>query len=501
MALKFNFFKPPAISRNLKHPFDLDYPIFQFSPTDVFTVGQSHENVHVFGQVGSGKTSGSGRALFRAYLRAGYGGCIYTVKTNEFARIFKDVEACGRLHDLIRFSPDEFDAQGRIRWRLNFLAYEQLRPQRGGGLTRNLVRLITGVQEMLERAASRHGSDNAYFKLAGPQLIANALDLYRLARPGVPVTIHALYDIILSAPRGWEEVYSEAWLKDSLCNRLLDEGMARRDQMSPREQKDFDLIGKFFFREWPDLAQETRSSIVSTVTTTLDIFMRGNMAEMFCTGTTIVPEVTHEGAIVVVDIPVKSYGYEGLCAQTIIKSIFEQAAERRDVSRNRRSVFVLMDEAHLLVNEPTVSFCTTARESLTANLLLSQSLSNYYWALGGEDKGKSLTDSLMNVMGTKIFHASSDPVLNKFAADCFAQSWQGKSNVGRSESDSAGRGGVNVGFSETLAHNVQPEEFLKLRKGGKENNYWVDAIIGQGGRIWNASGRTYLRTSFNQKGE
>jgi hypothetical protein len=145
----------PFIKQPLPDPFDLDLPIYNFSPHDTFTVRQSHENVHIFGQVGSGKTSGSGRGINRAYLRAGYGMIYFVAKAGEFERIRAEVEACGRLHNLIRFAPDELDEKGAIRWRLNFLAYEQQRPQRGAGLTRNIVKLFSTVQDALDRNESQ----------------------------------------------------------------------------------------------------------------------------------------------------------------------------------------------------------------------------------------------------------------------------------------------------------------------------------------------------------
>jgi type IV secretory pathway TraG/TraD family ATPase VirD4 len=200
------------------------------------------------------------------------------------------------------------------------------------------------------------GNANPFFRQAGQQWMGYAIDLYLLARPGKPLSVGIIHEIILSSPANLEQVHNDEWLKDSLCNRLLDEALARKEQMTERQQKDFDLIGKFWFREVPQLAPETRSSIISTFTVAADLFLRGNMAEMFCTTTTIVPELTHEGGIIVLDMPLKTYGREGLAAQTLMQLMWEQATERRDVTSNRRSVCAWMNEAHLFVNEEAVSF-------------------------------------------------------------------------------------------------------------------------------------------------
>ena len=52
---------------------ELDKKLLNLTPKDSFTVRDSFNGVHVFGAIGSGKTSGTGRLLSGAYLRAGYG--------------------------------------------------------------------------------------------------------------------------------------------------------------------------------------------------------------------------------------------------------------------------------------------------------------------------------------------------------------------------------------------------------------------------------------------
>jgi hypothetical protein len=56
---------------------NLDTPLLQLSGQDNFTLENACAGVHVFGGIGSGKTSGSGKMLAGAYLRRlrgrGYG--------------------------------------------------------------------------------------------------------------------------------------------------------------------------------------------------------------------------------------------------------------------------------------------------------------------------------------------------------------------------------------------------------------------------------------------
>ena len=59
------------------------------------------------------------------------------------------------------------------------------------------------------------------------------------------------------------------------------------------------------------------------------------LRELFCTTTNIVPELTHEGAVIVLDLPVKEHAEIGQLSQTLFKYIWQRASERRDVRRHR----------------------------------------------------------------------------------------------------------------------------------------------------------------------
>jgi hypothetical protein len=61
----------------------LDTPLLQLSAQDNFTLENACAGVHVFGGIGSGKTSGSGKMLAGAYLRGGFGGLVTAVKAEE----------------------------------------------------------------------------------------------------------------------------------------------------------------------------------------------------------------------------------------------------------------------------------------------------------------------------------------------------------------------------------------------------------------------------------
>jgi len=108
--------------------------------------------------------------------------------------------------------------------------------------------------------------------------------------------------------------------------RLIQEGEAKTK--TGVQANDFILAVKYFLKEFPALAQKTRSIIVTNLTSMLDIFLRGALRELFCTTTNIVPELTHEGAVIVGNLPVKQFAEVGQLAQMLMKYIWQRASER-----------------------------------------------------------------------------------------------------------------------------------------------------------------------------
>jgi hypothetical protein len=66
--------------------------------------------------------------------------------------------------------------------------------------------------------------------------------------------------------------------------------------------------------------------------------------------------------------------------------------------------------------------------------------------------------------------------------------------------DWLGQGGsTNAGFSESYDFEVQPSEFTRLRTGGPSNDWSVDGILLQSGRMFRSSGKTWMPVTFKQK--
>ena len=122
--LRFGRKKTQQTSRT--DPWSLDRPMLRFGGTDAWTIRDACAGTLIFGDTGSGKTSGSGQTITMAMLEAGFGGLVLTAKSSETDRSRKYMDRCGRTEDLVVFSPEG-------PHRFNFMEYERRRMTRGGG--------------------------------------------------------------------------------------------------------------------------------------------------------------------------------------------------------------------------------------------------------------------------------------------------------------------------------------------------------------------------------
>lgn len=236
------------------------------------------EGVQILGATGSGKSSGSGQALAKAFMESNLGGLVLTAKNDEVLSWKRYAKAAGRETDLLIVGPGS-------PHKFNFLRYELKRPGTGAGHTENLVNLFCSVLEAAERKQGQGGGQDAYWQRTLKQLLRNAIDLAVLSLDDIDLP--SLYRIITSAPRSPEEAQSTDWQQSSACFALLE--VAKSKVIEPDRKNDLELTRDFWLREFPSLAPETRSVIVSTFTSMADCFLRGLLRNLFCTDLTFTP--------------------------------------------------------------------------------------------------------------------------------------------------------------------------------------------------------------------
>jgi hypothetical protein len=463
----------PAPQPVMSEPYDPRTPILRFGGGQDWILKDAYEGVQIFGGTGSGKTSGSGAALALSFLEQGFGGTVLTAKPDERELWEQYCAATGR--ELTVFGPDS-------GYFFNFLEYEFARGGLGAGLTSNVAELFASIAEINQGKSG--GGMEIYWMNALKQLLRRAIDLTTMAMGTLSLPL--LLDLIMSAPLSIEEADSEGWKSSSFCAECLREAEEKRTE---ENGPDFDHTKLYWLREFPGLGDRTRSSILSMFTVIADGFLTGPIRKLFCTRLNIVPEETHLGKIILIDLPVEVYNEVGVFAQILWKLAWQRATARREPGKDGGiPTFLWADEAQFFTSSSDLKFQATARSKRACTVYLTQNLPTYF-----ERVGQDRTNALLGNLQTKIFHSNGDHVTNTYSADTVA-----RGVTSRSSSNYSAGSGMSFGTSEAVDYVVPPAEFQRLRKGGSESGNLVDAYIFQAGRIWRSTGESFLKASFKQ---
>lgn len=500
----------------MPHPFrssDLRKPLLPVTQREALTIGDACEGIAIIGGTGSGKTSTSGGVIARHYLAAGFGGLVLTAKPDERALWQRYAAETGRDKDLVIFAPGSGPseragagtAERTAEHGFNFLDYEMTRGGPGAGDTENIVDLFFHILEASGKQTG-HNREEPFWTHSLKQLIRNAVDLVHAARG--TVGLQEIKDVIKSAAQSRDEARGQAWQEESFCFRCIVE--AEKKPRSDSRQRDYAESADYWLETFPALSEKTRSIIVVMFLSMADYFLRGKLHSLFCKGTTIRPEDTENGKIIILDLPVKEYNDRGRFAQLLFKLCWMRAIERRDTAHSPRPVFLWQDEAQnfCLGSGLDAQFQATARGSRACVVSLFQNLPVLFDAYGKTESGKWQAMALLGNLQTKIFHANTDVETTQWAADVIGKEWQARVSTSLNASPvdtmaaltgAATNQGHGIGTSESLEYEVQPNEFKRLRTGGYRHQGMVDAILIQSGRQWE-HGKDYLRLAFKQEG-
>lgn len=475
-------------------------PLLEFGTgedTDAWMLQDACEGTFIVGTTGSGKTSGSGAAIARAFLERGFGGLVLTAKEDERELWLRYADQTGRADHLCIVEPGG-------PFRLNFLDYEARRDGRGAGMVENLVNLLYAIVEGHTRQEA-NDSAASFWENTGRQLLRNALRVLLVVRGRI--VLDDLIRFIAESPATRKQAENGGWNQIRHFGPWLEQAIAKA-KGTPQERV-IEEARRYWLEEFAGLAEKTRSCIVAGFTARQDGFIEPVIHDLFCTDTTLTPEMTTQGAIILIDLPVKQYHTVGLFAQMAWKYLFQLAVERRQDANDatRRPIFLWADEAQLFYSARDSLFQSTARSSRCATVYLTQNLPNFYGVLGHHD-ARNNVDGFLGNLNTKIFHNNNDPTTNHWAAEMIGRSIQYRHSFNSStttnhkspwdlfpsQSSSGGSG-----TSEQIDYEIQPNEFIVLRKGGPANQQLVEAIFLVSGRRFAQTGKHYIRTAFQQE--
>lgn len=497
-----------------KDAISLDKPLLKFSshPEDTWTLRDATKGVQIFGGIGSGKTSGSGRMLSKAFLENGFGGIVLCAKPDERENWEKLAKETGRYDDLIFFEKGG-------RWKFNPMDYETTRE--GGGETYNLVKLFMYIYQI---GCNINGEGMAkeserFWDNALKRLLRRMIDLLKLSGREVSISnMHSLIVAYLSTEdmEAYKEIkrindkdkFAEHFHKlakrnffvgcilDGYLNLEKEQGNGLASEAATEkmelQERDFKMVRNYFEHEFANLHDRTRTIIVESFMGIAEPFLSGLLYQYFAQNTNIYPEWTYQrGNIIILDFPVKKDLDAGIYAQSIFKLLWQQAMERRTYREGQIPVFLWADESQLFLNDYDQIFQTTARSSGACTVFLSQNISNYYSAIGGKDP-RPKVDSILANLSTKVFHGNNDAVTNEWASRTIGKAFQLVRGY------SAGERAESVSGSEQMHDMVGSADFTVLRGGGKENKFIVDGIFTVAGKKW-SNGKNFLHVEFEQK--
>jgi hypothetical protein len=498
---------------------DGEDPLLSFGEgEEPWRLKDAFEGVLILGAPGSGKTSGSGATFARQFLQAGFGGLVLCAKPGEAQRWQKLCGELGRGHQV-------FVVDGGGQYKLNFLAYESQRPGAEFGLAENLVKLFRVLVEAVALGENQREPE-VFWVNATNQLLRSLFEVFLLAQE--PLTVDGLNRFLAKAPKARLDDPVKGWRKIPVFGEMLHRASLAQSAV---EKRVFAHVLEYWTQEYPGFSDKTRSSFTLGFSAMADVLCGRGIHELASSDTTLTPEIILSGGIVILDLPIKTYGQGGLLIQAAWKHLFQMAAERRTLADNddhryplfqvmpeqmavlapvtpgvgdrRCPVFLWEDEGQFFFSKHDINFQATCREARAAHVIISQNLHNFY-QLG---HGQHAVEGVFALMNTQVFHCNMDDFTNRWAAQKIGQELKTRFNFSISRSDQSrpdkffepNTRSSTVGSSSTKSWEllVRPEEFSALLKGGDGT---CEAIV-----LWMShqfqcnDGKPYAKIIFNQE--
>ena len=181
-----------------KDPWNLDFPLFQWSPYDAFTLRNAVESVAIFGELGAAKTTGSAAWILLKYLTARHGraGLLRQARRPRADRSLRKADGQGGLADR-RIARQSTGAA------ISFAMRSSVPASWAAALS--IVSLLMTIVEAAERGDAEAAQGEKFWQRSLRQILRNGLEVCIAARG--EVTHGMLHEVITTAPRSHAEVH------------------------------------------------------------------------------------------------------------------------------------------------------------------------------------------------------------------------------------------------------------------------------------------------------
>jgi len=371
---------------------------------DGLSLDDLSRGIVVWGSNGSGKTSTVGTEWPELVLkhRSKPGALLLAVKKDEGDRLTQLVETAGRTESLIIINE-------QTSYYFNPLEYELYRNGRGNedymcALDVIMAMFLSG--EEVQEGGSSGAEQERFFDKSMRKCIIRKMMILVLSDQ--PVTIKNLKKILVDAfnveeveryltlcqmIEGDDEIAAENaylelqdWASNNFFLYCFEKANTRTD-LTPDQLDTMELIGDFFLKIFPRMSEKTRAIIEESCMGLYEPFNSGFL-KRFCSekmSPELRPERCYEeGAIFLIDIPVKEHGISAVYVAMMFKKMFQLAMERRQIrqEKNPRPVLLFIDEYHFLCSAKDQEFQTSCRSSKVITFYITQSINNLRVAMG-----------------------------------------------------------------------------------------------------------------------
>ena len=360
---------------------DDDTVLLNLPQDQKFTQRHAAAGLLVFGETGSGKTSGPGRTLALKCLRAGYGVLVLCAKEEEALDWIKYARDARRSRDVVRI-----EVGGDFR--CDFLLNEM---RQYGSSTLSMLGTFKNATAILRQGGGGGAENDQFWQSSSDDFMKNIIDLFKFSHlvaweickldeedkttpptfgpdEWLPPTnvpcILALLNLMQTAPSHQEE-YDEKGrffvecrkVAEKVAEILSDKNNKYGDRISvfsrtsPEEIKElWRLVENYWKREWASALSgasgdnKTHDSIRAYAKSTIALLERDKIANLFRRVKTedgryvdtVTPEQLGEGKIIIVDVPILRWAESGKLASCIWKYTAQRFVERRAKTRNDR---------------------------------------------------------------------------------------------------------------------------------------------------------------------
>lgn len=485
--------KAPASGRQRRRTGNpLDQTVMEWERNEPFSIRNLLQSVAVFGATGSGKSSGSAKTILWSLIKLGrqVGGTILGAKPEDLAETQELFRAAGRLDDLLVFSPES----GHTCNYMDFIV------KLGGHDAREVTKFLNVIKESLQTSETKGGGEMGdFWATAQEEQIFNAVVPVLLAegelRPDV------LRDFILGAAHDPAQFDDPKW-REGLHNTVL-----RKAHRAVKRRTDIlDLEGatKYWTRQYPTLAEKTRSCVDFGTLSLLNTYCRGTVRQMIAEQTSFSPVRSLLGHWIFCDMSPAAYGDGGIVVNAGLKYLCQRMLLRREFTPGDTVHVLWMDEAQQFINSGNDShYLAQCRSHGACMICISQALPSYYSALKGEN-GKQHANALLGNFGTKLLHSLGDIETATWAANLIGKEltpFIGGSSQANDDfvGQLFGTTQQTTSYSTQFEYTLQPNVFLNgsLRTGGPANQLMTDAVLIRSEPF--RDGRNWKFVTFSQR--